>query len=851
MAELQTVAAVFDLLKVTYEAGKFLKKVKDADKIAFELWERMTRLDSVLNSVKAVLQDRDDHDASSGSHAQVSAQVAETIRGSVQACTRTVNQLQQRVGGFDNQVKRSVLDKWRIALRQPSITRINDELEARVHVLSTELAVLQLFDQTRTGAVIENNHNELLQAIERLGAEVEEGNRIQKQMMHRHHEWALKNRQQASSADPTPPNEDALDSLSQCLRTAEDIHEHYTSEYFPDDRSERIKRVDAEQTSASPFAVSTPPEALATPSTGQVSVPISADPAFTGHALVADSLQNDDEDDDDESVWPLDMLNTHIKAYAEQAAEKRDAEQFNQAEFNLHRAIRNSETRESHYGVPFEDRAQMQEELAFLYQKQRKWSEAVSTVHQLLRERSSSVATTNGSIASKEQPPLAQARQHYLLASIYYDRYMNNAGMALAQSANDIEKAENHAMKAFNKQWKSSDTSDQAAEEVEQQRDCIELFARILETRDKTVEASGLRKLLVERPGSSAASDSLRRISTHTRPQPDFDVVDKHDILVEAIKSGDSEQVHNMLASDLNLERLCSKGKTFLMHAVEKSDESTVHKLLGPEYQVDVNTANKRGLTALHYAASNGLNDMARCLLHHDADVEPRDRKGEAPVVRAVIAGHTSMVEVFFQWDETTLQTKGVDEWSLLHYAVHKSSREMIDLLLELAPDLKDSVDRAGKTALHHCAESEKLEQATALLDHGRYSESDVNATDSMSRNALYFAASRAPTAHRESMVRLLLSKGAMIEEVHPPPRMRDYIALKRSIPRRDSTLSHASVSTSGMTSTTTSSSASSDKRGNRVKDGSIFAMFGFDEVVVYVISFCVLLQPFLDFESA
>ncbi|KAK4507914.1 hypothetical protein PRZ48_001649 [Zasmidium cellare] len=807
MAELQTVAAVFDLLKVTYEAGKFLKKVKDADKIAFELWERITRLDSVLNSVKAVLQDRDDHDVSSGSHAQVSAQVAETIRGSVQACTRSVNQLQQRVGGFDNQVKRSVLDKWRIALRQPSITRINDELEARVHVLSTELAVLQLFDQTNTGAAIENNHNELLQAIERLGAEVQEGNRIQKQMMVRHQEWVLKNGQQASSSDP--PNEDALDSLSQCLRSAEDIHEHYTSEYLPDDRSERIKRVDAKQTSASPFAVSTPPEAVATPSTGQISLPFSAGPSFPGHAVVSEPLDDNDEYEDDESVWPLDMLNTHITAYAEQAAEKRDAEQFNQAEFNLHRAIRNSETRESHYGVPFVERAQMQEEMAFLYQKQRKWSEAVSTVHQLLRERSSSVASTSGSIESKEQPRLAQARQHYLLASIYYDRYMNNGGIALAQSANDIEKAESHAMKAFNKQWKTTDTGDQAVEEVEQQRDCIELFARILETRDKTVEASGLRKLLVDQPGSSAASDSLRRISTHTRPQPDFDVVDKHDILVEAIKSGDSEQIHNMLASDLNLERMCPKGKTFLMHAVEKSDESTVHKLLGPEYQVDVNTANKRGLTALHYAASNGLNDMARCLLHHDADVEPRDRKGEAPVVKAVIAGHTAMVEVFFQWDEATLQTKGVDEWSLLHYAVHKSSREMIDLLLELAPDLKDSVDRAGKTALHHCAESEKLEQATALLDHGRYSESDVNATDSMSRNALYFAASRAPTAHRESIVRLLLSKGAMIEEVHPPPRMRDYLALKKSIPRRDSTLSHASVSTSGMTSTTTSSSAS------------------------------------------
>lgn len=780
MAELQTVAAVFDLLKVTYEAGKFLKKVKDADKIAYELSERIKRLENVLQGVQAVLKDRDEHEISSGNDVQAGAQVATTIRGSVLACTRTVRQLQDRVGGFDNQVKRTILERWKIALHHTSISRINDELEARVSVLSTELAVLQLFGQTRTGSAIANNHNELLQAIERLGAEVEEGNRIQKQMLRRHQEWALDNDQQPSAADPGTFNQDAYDSLSECIRSAEDIHEHYTSEYLPDDRSERIKRVVAEQESVSPFAIATPPVALATPSTGQVSVPIGGGPSSSGIVTTSDPVDEDDGLEDDEDVWPLDMLNTHIRAYTEQAVEKRDSGQFNQAEFNLHRAIRNSETRESHYGVPFTERAEMQEEMAFLYQKQRKWSEAVSTVHQLLRERSASTVSSDGSIDSRQQPGFAQARQHYLLASIYYDRYMANAGMPQSQTADDIERAESHAMRAFNKQWKAMDATSQNGLESEQQRECIELFARILETRDKTVEASGLRKLLSEPSSSSVASDSLRRISTHTRPNVDYEVVDKHEILVDAIQSGDADRIHSMLATDVNLESLCRQGKTALMHAVEKQDESTVHKLLGPDHQADVNTANKKGYTALHYAASNGLNDMARCLLHHDAEVEPRDKRGEAPVVKAVVAGHTAMVEAFFQWDEATLQFKGRDEWSLLHYAVHKSGRQMINLLLELAPDLKDFVDRAGKTALHHCAEFEKLESAMALLDHEQYSESDINAVDSVSRNALYFAASRPPTAHRESIVKLLLIKGAIVDESKPPPRMRDYTALRR-----------------------------------------------------------------------
>lgn len=43
MAELQTVAAILDLLKAAYEVGRFLKKVKDADRLAIEIGERIDR----------------------------------------------------------------------------------------------------------------------------------------------------------------------------------------------------------------------------------------------------------------------------------------------------------------------------------------------------------------------------------------------------------------------------------------------------------------------------------------------------------------------------------------------------------------------------------------------------------------------------------------------------------------------------------------------------------------------------------------------------------------------------------------------------------------------------------------
>jgi ankyrin repeat protein len=242
------------------------------------------------------------------------------------------------------------------------------------------------------------------------------------------------------------------------------------------------------------------------------------------------------------------------------------------------------------------------------------------------------------------------------------------------------------------------------------------------------------------------------------------------------------------------------------MHAVEQADESTVHRLLDPDVGADVNTANKKGLTALHFAVTRRRHDMIRCLLHHDAEISPKDRTMEAPITKAVDAGDIVAVQIISDQDETAMQVKGVEEWSLLHYAVksRKAGIDMIDLLLDLAPDLKDAVDVSGLTALHICVQNERIEHTVALLEHRH--RLDVHATDSTSRTPLYLAASFPSTPHRERMVRLLLRHGAEVDPRRPPPKMRDYAALGRNAPRRDSMVSRTSVETSGTMGTTSTS---------------------------------------------
>ena len=572
---------------------------------------------------------------------------------------------------------------------------------------------------------------------------------------------------------------EAVKGLSDTLRVAADLHEKYTSEYVPDDRSIRLKRdlALASDECSSPL--------FATPPSGEQSSSHSTQPLAEVY----------DDSDNDNDMWPLEILSSHIAAYRESANKELEQGHYNQAEVKLQSAIQYAEMRERHYQVPFDNRTSLQEDVAALFQKQGKHAEAIAKVHQLLRDCTDE---------------MARARQNQLLASIYHDRYQHRGGPALSDNVSDIEIAEKHARRAFNTRFKLLNAGNLPSDELTRHNSCILLLVRILEIRDKTVEAKELKKLLND--DTSTASDSLRRISTSHQSNDYIVVEDKHTLLIDAIKSGDNNLIENLLNDeDLNIERPCRQGKTPLMWAVEVSDESTVHRLLDPAVGADVDNANKKGLTALHYAAGLGLHDMVQCLLVHDADIGIKDKKGETPLVRAVQNNQVTVVQILCDRGADP-EAKGVDEWSLLHYAIHLSNVEMIHQLIDIAPALGDAVDLAGKTALHHCAEQVLIDQAAALLRHKQHV--DVNALDATSRSALYFAASRTRTPQRESMVRLLIDHDAHFNDARPPPKHLDYVALKKfQIPRRASGLSrHDSVSTEGTIDTVDTTSTSRTK---------------------------------------
>ncbi|KAK3614784.1 hypothetical protein LTR22_027664 [Elasticomyces elasticus] len=796
-AELQLVSTVFDLSKLAWSAGLFLKYASKADYTAIEVLERVERLRHVTEGVNLVLQSRHKADVPLADKGE--SFIEAKIQESLTACIEFLQDLEQRVEGFEvSDVPVKVLvTRFKVAWRHKSMSQGQSDLEARISILQINLIILQLFDQCQTHSTIGANHSELFELIAELDKQVLHGNGLLKLILGRFG--------QDPTAIPAAPLTDvtlipdlqaetgAVSSLRDCLHAAEHIHEQYTSDYVPEDR---LSQAIATSRPLSPCSrVDMAESESATP------IPKTVSATLSQSSMPVDSVSRIKT-----RVLPLRTLDRYIADHRERARAETERSHFNQAETCLESAAHYSEAREHQYGIPFAEKIEIGEELANIYQQQGRWAEAVSKFNELMREDSQGI---------DDAAVLANARHNQLLASVYFDRHMHSTSNTPQTGSDDLEVAEKHAHVAFAKRDSILERGEGAPgliEEIGRHYKCMQLLVSILEARGKLVEANVWREMLVEGSASGLVSTST------SRTLPVEPGKERHEALVLAIKSNDMDLLHTQTAfQDLNLEKVLGRGggKTLLMHAVEYSDESIVEKLLDPAVGATVDMRDRKGQTSLHLAAALGRHNMVRCLLHHDADIEAKDNDGETPIVKAVKGGHRDIVQDLLDRgaNATTKNLVRLNEFGLLHHATFSPTTRMINLLLDLVPELADSVDQAGRTSLHLCAQAEKVEHAKALLEHKHHL--DIDALDAASRTPLYFAASKPATSkHRLAMVDLLVFHGASVDDAKLPTRMREYAALKTVVvPRRGSRLSrHDGFSTSSSDSGYKSLSGSESK---------------------------------------
>jgi len=124
-----------------------------------------------------------------------------------------------------------------------------------------------------------------------------------------------------------------------------------------------------------------------------------------------------------------------------------------------------------------------------------------------------------------------------------------------------------------------------------------------------------------------------------------------------------------------------------MLQAVSAGHKNVVTELLGAG--ANVNKANDKGLTPLHYAASKSRHEIARLLIDRGANINAKDGANQVPLHRAATTGSTGMISLLLNPPEGSPKTR------------------------------LNQADRIGNTPLHLAMESAHAQAAVLLINAG------------------------------------------------------------------------------------------------------------------------------------
>ena len=168
-------------------------------------------------------------------------------------------------------------------------------------------------------------------------------------------------------------------------------------------------------------------------------------------------------------------------------------------------------------------------------------------------------------------------------------------------------------------------------------------------------------------------------------------------------------------AGAADVESTDKRGRTALHYAASEGEIEIIVLLL--EGAADINAADGKGATPLHLAVENL--DATRLLLMNGADVAAKNGEGKTPVDRA-LAEKMATEDLLVLWSDIKRGRKTANQ-ALQQSLVAEASvraRAVADALAAGADDLV-LADSKGRTALHWAAREAELELVEFLLEAG------------------------------------------------------------------------------------------------------------------------------------
>lgn len=170
----------------------------------------------------------------------------------------------------------------------------------------------------------------------------------------------------------------------------------------------------------------------------------------------------------------------------------------------------------------------------------------------------------------------------------------------------------------------------------------------------KKIALAGALTMALSGAAFATPQDDLRNAVEYNRPalvqkyvaqgvDPNLKTRDGTPLLVDALKEKNIEVAEALIrAKNIDFERTNATGENALMMAAYQGLLPMV-KLMVETYDVEV---NKTGWTALHYAATNGYDDIVKYLLDHAAYIDAESPNATTPLMMVVMGGHITTVKL-------------------------------------------------------------------------------------------------------------------------------------------------------------------------------------------------------------
>ncbi len=200
-------------------------------------------------------------------------------------------------------------------------------------------------------------------------------------------------------------------------------------------------------------------------------------------------------------------------------------------------------------------------------------------------------------------------------------------------------------------------------------------------------------------------------------------------------------------------------GVSPIADAAMQADVAAVRALIGQG--ADVNAAEGDGMTALHWAAERGSQELATVLLRAGADPRAETRIGRhTPLHVAAKNGNPAVVRLLVDAgaDVRALTTTGA---APLHFAAASGNAEAVAILLDKGADVNVREPQWGQTPLMFAAAAGRTAVVRSLLARGADMRATATVVDISERNRRDGAESRERNARVAAIQRQLAAAKA------------------------------------------------------------------------------------------